>query len=244
MLREKLAESGAGQKNGFRWRSHEISRIEGFTDAVLAFAITLLVVSLEVPKSFTELMEVMHGFFGFALSFTLLFYIWFSQYNFFRRYGLEDGITILLNALLMFVVLFYVYPLKFLATLLAGMFNHGQHQAEAHAKVMHQMIADDQVKDLFIVYGAGYAAVFLIFALMFAHAWRKREELALSPLEAWDTRQSIQEYSIHVVVGLISVALAMSPYAGLAGMAYVSLTFLQPGHGMIMGRKRRKLESA
>lgn len=243
MLREKPAESGTGQKTRFRWRSHEISRIEGFTDAVLAFAITLLVVSLEVPKTFSELTEVMHGFFGFAMSFALLFYIWFSQYNFFRRYGLEDGVTILLNALLMFVVLFYVYPLKFLATLLANMFNHGQQAAEVHGIVTHQMIRSDQIKDLFIIYGAGYAAVFLLFALMFAHAWHKRKELALTPLEAWDTRQSIQEYSIQTAVGLISVGIAMSPYPGMAGMAYISLCILQPAHGMIMGRKRRKLET-
>ena len=32
-------------------RHHEVTRIEGFSDAVFAFSLTLLVVSLEVPKS-------------------------------------------------------------------------------------------------------------------------------------------------------------------------------------------------
>ena len=36
------------------------------------------------------------------------------------RYGLQDAWTIFLNSLLLFVVLFYVYPLKFLTRLLIG----------------------------------------------------------------------------------------------------------------------------
>ena len=32
-------------------RHHEVTRIEGFSDAVFGFALTLLVVQLEVPKA-------------------------------------------------------------------------------------------------------------------------------------------------------------------------------------------------
>lgn len=35
-------------------RTHEISQLETFGDAVFAFALTLLVVSLQVPKSYDE----------------------------------------------------------------------------------------------------------------------------------------------------------------------------------------------
>ena len=34
------------------WRSHEPSRLETFSDAVFAFAVTPIIVSLEVPKPF------------------------------------------------------------------------------------------------------------------------------------------------------------------------------------------------
>src|SRR5262245_27694051 len=80
----------------FRWRAGEITRLEAFCDVVFGFAITLLVVSLEVPKNFAELMEAMRGFIPFAVCFAQLIMIWVTHYRFSRRFGLEDGYTVLL----------------------------------------------------------------------------------------------------------------------------------------------------
>ena len=91
--------------DGFRLRGTEMSRIDGFSDVVFGFALTLLVVSLEVPKSYTELHELMRGFLPFAINFSLLVTVWYAHYTFFRRYGLHDTGTIALNAMLLFVVL-------------------------------------------------------------------------------------------------------------------------------------------
>jgi hypothetical protein len=62
MIREELVKRDFGKSGDFRWRSHEISRIESLGDAVFAFAIKQLVVSLEVPKTFGDLAETMRGF--------------------------------------------------------------------------------------------------------------------------------------------------------------------------------------
>lgn len=118
MIRASLERAGFRNEKGFRWRGGEVSRIEGFSDAVFAFSVTLLVVSLEVPKTFNELMTAMRGFIAFTLSFALLIWVWYNHYIFFRRYGLQDTYTIVLNAVLLFVILFYIYPLKFLASLI------------------------------------------------------------------------------------------------------------------------------
>src|ERR1700759_3908748 len=104
----------------FRRRSDEISRIEAFSDVVFGFSLTLLVVSLEVPRTYTELIADMRGFIPFAVCFALLAQVWWLHHNFFRRYGLEDATTAMLNFVLLFVVLFYTYPLKFVFT---GIFN-------------------------------------------------------------------------------------------------------------------------
>jgi uncharacterized membrane protein len=76
VLRTRLAQRRIGGEEGFSWRGQEVSRIEGFADAVFAFAVTLLVVSLEVPNTFNELLATMRGFFAFAISGGLLYSVW------------------------------------------------------------------------------------------------------------------------------------------------------------------------
>src|SRR3954469_10228981 len=99
---------------GFRERGRDVNRLESFSDAVFGFALTLLVVSLDVPKTFNDLVATMRGFPAFALCFLFLALIWNGHYRFCRRYGLNDGTTRFLTCVMLFLVLFYVYPLKFL----------------------------------------------------------------------------------------------------------------------------------
>src|SRR5258708_4024016 len=101
MLRERLIHRQ--HERGFRWRGGEVARIEGLSDAVFAFAVTLLVVSLEVPKTFNELAEIMRGFVPFAICFTFLMQVWYEQYRFFRRYNLQDTTSIIVNCFLLFI---------------------------------------------------------------------------------------------------------------------------------------------
>src|SRR5258705_7644467 len=225
MIREKLMEGHVGRPGSFRWRGHEVSRIEGLSDAVFAFAITLLVVSLEVPKTFDELAETMHGFGAFLISFTLLFAVWFNQYKFFRRYGLRDTITVVLNAALLFVVLFYVYPLKFLFTFLVNGFTGGHGEVRLpNGNVVHMLESDAQFASLMMIFDLGYLAVFGVFVLLFWHAYRKREALELNELEQFDTRESIQESALNCGVAIFSLLILIVGGAGranLAGMAYL-----------------------
>jgi uncharacterized membrane protein len=218
----------------------EVSRVEGFSDAVFAFAITLLVVSLEVPKSFHELTVAMRGFLTFAVCFALLFQVWWRHYKFFRTYDLEDSYIVTLTAMLLFVVLFYVYPLKFLWSVVL-------------APIEGRRIGDDimtnaQVPALFGIYGTGVIAVFSILALMHRHAYAKRDQLGLSAEEALEVRVRVYSNLGIASIGALSILVAFvtgrfAPgLVGLGGFVYFLIGVVEWQIGAYHDRQRRNIE--
>ena len=185
----------------FRIRGKDISRVEGLSDAVFGFAITLLVVSLEVPKTSDEVLHAMRGFFAFAVTFSILFMVWRTQFTFFRRYGLEDNPTVFLNAVLLFVILFFVYPLKFvIGAIVERLLFHAGFPDPAAANILK----DQHAPLLMIIYASGFAAVFGVFALMYRHAYNKRHELQLSEIELFDTQQMFMACVGSSVIGFLA----------------------------------------
>lgn len=240
MIREMAHERQFGWEENFRWRAGEITRLEGFSDAVFAFAVTLLVVSLEVPHTFEELMDAMRGFPAFALCFGMLSQVWFHHYRYFRRYGLQDTFTVVLNSVLLFVVLFYVYPLKFLFTMLIGQITGG---ATVGGRTMvDAMIAQQEIPTLMAIYGAGFAAVFGIFALLNWRAWTRRAQLELNVVEEIVTQQSLWENAGIAAIGLLSVIMALvlpTGVAGMSGFVYFLIPLYAMFSGMHFGRRIR-----
>jgi uncharacterized membrane protein len=241
MLREHLMHRQ--HEAGFRWRGGEIARIEGLSDAVFGFAVTLLVVSLEVPKTFNELATLMRGFVPFAICFCLLMQVWNEQYRYFRRYNLQDGSSTILNAALLFVVLFYVYPLKFLFGYLVNGWMGGSTQVHLAGGVVENVIEPHQMPQLMAIFSGGYLAVSLIFVLLFGHALRRREVLELNTLEVLATKISIGAAILQGSVAALSLLLVALGAAGMSGLIYPIL--LCPGFTIyytLMGRKRRLLQ--
>jgi len=225
----------------FRWRATEISRLEGFSDAVFAFAVTLLVVSLEVPKSFTELIAVMKGFVAFGICFAMLVLVWKEHTVFFRRYGLQTPLIVFLNAVLLFLVLLYVYPLKFLFGFIVGEFSGGYLAIEHSSE---PVITQQQIPTLMMMYGLGLAAVYLIFVLMYRHAHGRRKDLELNEVETFITWRSIIDHTAMMCFGLLSSALAITlplGKAGLSGMVYWLIPVYFTVAGTTFGRRERRM---
>jgi uncharacterized membrane protein len=216
----------------FRWRGNEISRVEGFTDAVFAFAVTLLVVALEVPHTFEGLLDVLRGFPAFIICFTILMTFWNAHFRYHRRYGLEDAFSRVMTMAILVLVLFFVYPLKYLFTMLTvNLFGMHMHDAPQLQSAM-------QVDVLYTIYGLGFAGVWSLYALLYWHALRRRAALGLSEVEILLTRADLTANFIYVGVCLLSVLLAWTLRdPAIPGLIYFLLGPLHAFAGRRFGKK-------
>jgi uncharacterized membrane protein len=232
MIRKILSRDHHADKQLGERRDSEIQRIETFSDAVFAFAVTLLIVSLEVPKSFEDLAITMRGFFAFGISFTLLILIWHEQHRFFRKYGMDDTTTVALNGGLLFLVLFYVYPLKFLFTLLFANQIYGYNKGPV-------MITMHQYPELLMIYSVGFIAIYSLFYLMYLRVYLHSEKLGLSATERYDCKTAMYKILVMVITGLISlIAAYLLPdnKAGASGFIYF---LIAPAISVVLRRRRK-----
>jgi len=250
---------GAQGERDFRWRGGDVSRLEALADAVFALSLTLIVVSLRVPDTFAELVEDFRQLPVFAACFAILIWIWHSHFQFHRRYGLEDPLTIALNAGLLFTVLAYIYPLRFLFSMIwnAMVLGRGPYvldelgrpveradlpagaDADAlPARDRYELLFQGDTTLLMLLYGVGFATVFGLLALMTHRAWRMRSRLELDARERALTRGTVRAHLITVGVAAVSCGLALAggDMNFYAGILYASLGPLQAWNGWRMGK--------
>ena len=220
-------------------REGMVTRVEAFSDAMIAFAATLLVVSLETPKTYEGLVDNLYGFFPFGISFAALFLIWVVHTSLFRRYPLNDRPSILLNGALLFTVLFYVYPLKFLASSFASLISP--------ERATVQIGTVDNLRGLFIMYAIGWMVVFALFSLLYRRAYITREHLSLTPPEAHDAITYSRHYAGFVLAGLLSLIIAYLGIGvrwGLPGIAYASIGIFSSWNAKQRAAERRRIAIA
>ncbi|MCC5995889.1 MAG: DUF1211 domain-containing protein [Oceanicaulis sp.] len=205
-----------GESN-FRWRGAEVSRVENLSDIIFAMVLTLAALQ-SIPQTFDELASLWRGALSIGFCFILILLIWRTHHIFFRRYGLNDGWVTTLNALLLFLVLIYIYPLKFMTDFVVNYFtgNFGGGQD------IDAVLSLAQVPWLYAIYGGFFGAVYTVFALLYAHALRRGEALELTAAERSWTRFEVEFAAGTALLSLAVIALAfalpghVAPFAGAA----------------------------
>ena len=227
-----------GEASGLPVAHHtDNTRLEAFSDAIFGFAATLLVVSLDVPIDFSmRCAQICVDSSSFGLSFAMLASIWAVHRGFFRRYPFGDTSIVILNTVLMFLVLFYVYPLKFLSRMFVRMILGSAFVQDASGTT-----AEDLGK-MFIIYGIGWAAVFGCVALMYVHAGRLRVTNRLAADGGRTARDFAGHFIIFGLAGLVSAAMAAYGIGARFGIPGFMYALLGPVLGLYWGWRHRLRE--
>ncbi len=251
MKKKLLGLTKTTSKDGFRYRGIQTTRLENLTDAVFGFSITLLVISSEVPTTYIELQASMYSFIGFIFCTMLLLGLWNNHSNFFLYYGLNDKTTKILNALFLFVLLFYIYPLKYLfsfigtaiyASIKRSMGDTSEALRTAYTNLKVAELNVDQWQDLMIRFGLGLFFIYLIIIFMHVNAMKKAEELNLNAREKYITRTFINEYFILMSIAVIAILIVVifgGKAAGYSGMTYLLTAIVVPVYN---GFRRKRMK--
>jgi uncharacterized membrane protein len=172
-------------------------RLDNFTDAAFAFAVTLMVVGAGGSAADQSTLEsAVASIPSFAIGFAIIGLFWFSHVQWRALRGIGDGRSLLLTLLLVFVVLIYIVPLRSMALSFAAFLTG---DGGAYRGSLGQ---------LFTVYGAGFTAMSAITVLLFRDALRNP---ALGPERRREALGQGWIWTILALTGAASTILAMIP---------------------------------
>lgn len=240
---------------GFRYRGLKGSRLETLTDTIFGFAITLLIISSEVPKNYIELQVSMYSFLGFIFCTMLIMTIWQSHKTFFLQYGLQDSKTNILNTILVFVLLFYIYPLKYLFSYLGTAIyvkikiilgDNSQALQLAIKRLKDANLNSEQWLDITLRFSVALAIIYLLFLLLHIHAFKLKNKLKLNQKEVFITITSIQEYIIFLSIAVFSLLIVFIFHNNRFlywSFSFLLIPILIPLHQKLRNRKFKKIKN-
>src|SRR6266478_4418291 len=224
------------QLRGFRLRGMEMTRLETFIDAAFAFAISMLVIAAQqIPDNIQTLLAAFKNVPTFVCSIAVLGIFWRGHWLWSRRYGLEDGASILISWAMIVTILIFIYPLKAIFGAMWYLISSGQvgqpfslHTTEAQART------------IFAIYALGLVAISAEILLLNLRAWQLREPLQLNARERLMTRGELTGWSIPVGVGIVSLVSALTLPAGQiawCGWVYFLMAILVRVHRFLHKRR-------
>jgi hypothetical protein len=224
------------RSKGFRLRGIEMTRLETFIDAAFAFAISMLVIAAQqIPDNIQTLLAAFRNVPTFVCSIAVLGIFWRGHWLWSRRYGLEDGASILISWAMIVTILIFIYPLKAIFGSMWYLLSGGQ---VGQRLSLHT--TESQARAIFAIYALGLIAISAEILLLNLRAWQLREPLRLNERETLVTRGELSGWSIPVSVGIVSLILALTLPAEQiqwSGWVYFSMIILVPLHDHYLKRK-------
>jgi uncharacterized membrane protein len=220
----------------------QMTRLETFIDAAFAFAISMLVIAAQqIPDNVAALLAAFRNVPAFICSIAVLGIYWRGHWLWSRRYGLEDGASILISWGMIVTILIFIYPLKAIFGAMWYLLSNGQigQRLSLHT-------TESQARAIFAIYALGLIAISAEILLLYLRAWQLREPLRLNALERSVTRGELMGWCIPVSVGIVSLIFALTLPAEQiqwSGWVYFSMNVLVPLHRHYH-RRKLKMETS
>jgi hypothetical protein len=227
--------------HGFRLRGMEMTRLETFIDAAFAFAISMLVIAAQqIPDNIQTLLAAFKNVPTFVCSIAVLGIFWRGHWLWSRRYGLEDGASILISWAMIVTILIFIYPLK--AIFGAMWYLLSSHQV-GRPFSLHTTQA--QARTIFAIYALGLIAISAEILLLNLRAWQLRVPLRLNARERVVTRGELTGWSVPVSIGIVALIFALTLPAEQiqwSGWVYFSMIILVPLHDFFHKRRLKAVQ--
>ncbi len=193
----------------------DTARLDSFTDAAFAFALSLLVIgSNAVPTSLADLRAAVADVPTFAIGFAVIALFWTSHLRWRRLRGAGGAVSMLLTLALVFLVLVYIRPLQGMALSLSSYLGGSGTEFRG------------DLGGLFLIYGAGFAAMSAVIAALFFEAHRDRH---LDPNKRRVALGEAAIWGVCFATGLVSALMTLAPGLSFwAPWAYATLPVTIP----------------
>ena len=193
-------------------------RLDAFVDAAFAFAVTLLIIaSAEPAANIAALWQALGRIPASLGAFALIAMFWLAYREYGRLVPRRDTLSTLNALAIVFTVLVYVFPLRMLVESGFVWVSRGLLSGEKIIRTLSDL------RDLFRIYGAGFAILAGLFTAMYWRAMRHPQRLGVAPENLTQIRFSFEIWALASITGLLSAALTFGPMARapwLPGFAY------------------------
>lgn len=186
--------------------SSATSRLDAFTDAAFAFAVTLMVVGADgASTNYASLLLIMKTVPSFAIGFAIIAMFWFAHVRWRAVRGDGDWRSVLLTILLVFSVLVYVHPLRAMSSSFAAFLGGRSDGFGGH------------LAEMFTIYGIGFTVMSAIICALFNDVLRNQR------LNRADRHWVLGD---RVVWGILAITGALSTIISLIPAIAVGAPFL------------------